>query len=187
MNYVPYQSNGLELTLKSRIDPLKINATMQTFNNLSKSSHLQRVSLGYRQPPHKIRLNYEKTQPPYHELEVSYLLSPKVNSIGDLDIGFSFTLNEKNSFEINNYELFAKTMFNKYELVAALSSNKIAKGTKKLSPGNIVLGLKKRSQSNVLNFVLEHNLQDKRSLLTAVYESNIEDAITLKNLVIKPS
>jgi len=185
VNYLPYQSNGLEVSLISKLRPFKLSCSMQTLNNLSKTNHFKSVSLSYKQAPHKLNFKYSKNSTLYHDLEMSYLINPKINVVQNLDMGFSFTLNEKNSFDLNYYEFFIRAVEKKYQFLGALTSNRNAKGVKKLSPGNLTLALRKKSFDTIINLILEHNLHDKRSVLTAIYESNIENAIILKNFVIK--
>ena len=164
--------------------PFKLSASIQSLNNLSNKSELNQVALSYKMNPHKLRVSYAKMQSPYHELELSYILTPKINFCQNLDLGCAFTLSEKKSFDLNYYEFFCRGVKKQYQLLGALTSNKSAKGPNRLRPGNLTLALRKRASETVFNLILEHNLHDKRSLLTAIYESSIEDAIILKNSVI---
>lgn len=163
--------------------PFKLSASIQSLNSLSHKSELSQAALSYKMNPHRLRVSYAKMQSPFHELELSYLISPKVAICQNLDLGCSFTLSEKKSFDLNYYEFFFRGIRKQYQLLGALTSNKSAKGPNRLRPGNLTLALRKRSSDTVFNLILEHNLHDKRSLLTAIYESSIEDAIILKNYV----
>lgn len=164
--------------------PFKLSASIQSLNNLSNKSELNQVALSYKMNPHRLRVSYAKIQSPYHELELSYLVTPKITICQHLDLGCSFTLSERKSFDLNYYEFFCRGVKKQYQLLGALTSNTSAKGPKRLRPGNLTLALRKRSSDTVFNLILEHNLHDKKSLLTAIYESSIEDAIILKNYVI---
>lgn len=183
MNFTPYKTNGLELSIKKKLDAFKMQISMLLFNDLSKKNKFNKFSLSYNQKPNKISLKYLTTKDPYNEIYFNCVGSPKINPFKNLDCGFSCNLNQKHSINLNYYELFLKGTTNSYEFLGALTSNKGGLGQRKLSPGILTLALKKKYRGRVVNMVLEHHLQEKTSLLSACYESNLEETIIMKNLV----
>ena len=111
-------------------------------------------------------------------------MTPQFHPFHHIDLGVTLNLKEKNLFDLSYYEVFAKGILKKYQFLMALTSGKANPGYKKLSPGNLALAFKKTSDNNTFDIILEHNLQEKSTVLTACYESNLEDVIVLKKMVI---
>lgn len=183
MNFQPYKSNGLEISVKKKLDPFKMQLSMLLLNELSKKINLTKLSLCYNQKPHKLSLKYLASKNPFPVFELDYFGTVKIEPFKNIDFGFSCNFNERHSYNLNYYELFLKGSIQSYQILGALTSNKGGIGQKKLSPGILTLAFKKDYRGKVLNMVLEHHLQEKTSLLSACYESNIEEAIILKNMV----
>lgn len=148
-------------------------------NRLAKKTQFSNFAIIFKKNAHKLKLNYQAIREPYHEIELSYLLTTNIHPFEKFDSGINCILTQKNFFKMNYYEFFIKTCLNDCKLLLALTSNK-----DKLNVGRIIFGLQKGITSNLFNLVLEHNLKEKYVLLTGSYETNIEDIIILKNMVI---